>query len=221
MDAEVAECDYTPKGWPAGSPTIRRRVKVSRVELSGHPRSRQRRRIDPNQLSLLLSGEADHAHAYSPIICNLDGDICDIEAWCRIRALVEEKINDSKLAMAIRHTPSGYKAVNVMWTWAALLGLNISSWLQALAGHDKTDGRAHKKRLRRELVCNAARVTRHAGRLEVHTAPQDHTGSFGDAWRELDTLLAAAGPQSVTQHTATRVKHPPVTDNSNNKNPPA
>jgi hypothetical protein len=85
-----------------------------------------------------------------------------------MRALVEEKIKDSKLGLAMRHMPSGYEAVNVMWMWAALLGLNISSWLQALTGHDEADGRAHGKRLRRELVCIAARVTNHAGRLEVH-----------------------------------------------------
>ena len=90
--------------------------------------------------------------------------------------------------------PSGYESVNALWMWAALLGLNISSWLQALTGHDETDGRAHGKRLRRELVCIAARVTNHAGRLEVHTAPEDHTGSFGNAWRALDALLGAASP---------------------------
>ncbi len=193
MDAEVAECDYVPKGWPTGARTICRRVRVARADLSGDLRSRRRRTIDPNQLSLLLSGEADHAYAYSFIICNLDGDICDIEAWFRQRALVEEKIKDSKLGLALRHMPSGYEPVNVMWMWAALVGLNISSWLQALTGHDATDGRAHGKRLRRELVCVAARVTNHAGRLELHAAPEDHTGSFGDAWRALDTLLAA-GP---------------------------
>jgi hypothetical protein len=194
MDAEVAECDYTPKGWPKGSRTICRRVKVSAAELSADPRSRRRRTVDPDQLSLLLTGEAVYAYAYSFIICNLEGDVVDIEAWFRQRALVEEKIKDSKLGLAMRHMPSGYEAVNVMWMWAALLGLNISSWLQAITGHDSTDGRAHGKRLRRELVCVAARVTHHAGRTEVHTAPGDHTGHFGDAWRELDALLAEAGP---------------------------
>ena len=193
MDAEVAECDYVPKGWPSGARTICRRVRVAREELSTDPRSRRRRTIDPNQLTLLTSGEADHVYAYSFIITNLTGDICDIEAWFRQRALVEEKIKDSKLGLALRHMPSGYEAVNMLWMWAALLGLNISSWLQALTGRDETDGRAHGKRLRRELVCIAARVTNHAGRLEVHAAPEDHTGSFGDAWRALDTLLAA-GP---------------------------
>src|ERR1035441_9468860 len=84
--------------------------------------------------------------------------------------------------------------LNVMWMWAALLGLNISSWLQALTGHDQADGRAHGKRLRRELVCIAARVTNHAGRLEVHPSPEDHHGYFGDAWRTLDVLIAAKSP---------------------------
>jgi len=60
-----------------------------------------------------------------------------------MRALVEEKIKDSKLGLAMRHMPSGYEAVKMMWMWAALLGLNISSWLQGLIGHDEPGGRAH------------------------------------------------------------------------------
>ena len=194
MDGEVAECDYTPKGWPKGARTLCRRVKVAAAELSADPRSRRRRTIDPAQLTLLTSGDTDHAYAYSFIITNLAGSVVDIEAWFRMRALVEEKIKDSKLGLAMRHMPSGYAAVNVMWMWAALLGLNISSWLQALTGHDEVEGRAHGKRLRRELVCIAGRVTRHARRLEVHTSPEDHHGFFGDAWRALDVLLAGTSP---------------------------
>jgi hypothetical protein len=194
MDAEVAECDYFPKGWPVGARTLCRRVKITAAELSSDPRSRRRRTIDPNQLTLLSSGEADFAYAYSFIITNLTGDVCDIEAWFRMRALVEEKIKDSKLGLAMRHMPSGFEAVNVMWMWAALLGLNISSWLQALTGHDEADGRAHGKRLRREHLCVAARVTSHAGRLEVHTSPEDHHGLFGTAWRALDVLIAGKSP---------------------------
>jgi hypothetical protein len=79
-----------------------------------------------------------------------------------------------------------------MWMWAALVGLNLSSWLQALTGHDEADGGAHGKRLRRELLCIAARVTSHAGRLEIHGAPEEHDGAFGDAWRALDALFLAA-----------------------------
>jgi len=130
MDADLAECDYTPKGWPKGARTLCRGLKVNATELSSDPRSRRRRTIDPNQLSLLTSGEADYAYAYSFIITNLSGDMVDIEAWFPMRALLEEKIKDSTLGLAMRHMPSGYETVNVMWMWAALLGLNISSWLQ-------------------------------------------------------------------------------------------
>jgi hypothetical protein len=195
MDAEVSECDYRPSNWPEGARVICRRVKVTADELSCDPRSRRRRTLDPNQLSLLSSCEVAYAYAYSFIITSLSGDIVDIEAWFRMRALVEEKIKDSKLGLAMRHMPSGYEAVNVMWMWAALLGLNISSWLQALTGHDESeDGRAHGKRLRRELICVAARITRHAGRIEVHTDREHHHGGFADAWHALDVLLAGAGP---------------------------
>lgn len=195
MNAEVAECDYVPAGWPEGSRTICRRVKVEQDELSGDTRSRRRRTIDPNQLVLLQSGEIPFAYAYSFIVTNLDGDICEIEAWFRMRALVEERIKDSKLGLALRHMPSGYEAVNALWMWAVLLGLNISAWLQALSGHDQgDDGRAHGKRLRRELVCVAARVTRHSGRTEIHTAPEHHDGGFATAWLALDALLGVSSP---------------------------
>jgi hypothetical protein len=194
MDAEVAPCDYVPAGWPPGTRTIVRRVKVAKHELSADTRSRRRRTIDPNQLVLLEAGEAEAAYAYSFIVTNLTGDICQIEAWFWMRALVEEKLKDGKLGLALRHLPSGYEAVNAMWMWAGLVGLNISSWLQALTGHDRSTGRAHAKRLRRELICLPARVTRHGGRLEVHCAPEDHDGHFGAAWAALDALLTAASP---------------------------
>lgn len=192
MEADVAECDYVPTGWPQGSRTICRRVKVTAAEHCSDRRSRRRRTIDPEQLVLLEAGEIDVAYAYSFIITNLDGDAVDIEAWFRRRALVEETIKDSKLGMALRHMPSGYEAVNALWMWAALFALNISSWLQAITAHDESDGRAHGKRLRRELICVAARITHHAGRTEVHPAPEDHYGPFGDAWRTLDSLLAGS-----------------------------
>ncbi len=48
MDAEVAECGYVPSGWPTGARTICRRVKLLAGELSGDPRSRLRRTVDPS-----------------------------------------------------------------------------------------------------------------------------------------------------------------------------
>ena len=108
--------------------------------------------------------------------------------------MVEETIKGSKYGAALRHMPSGYEAVNALWMWAALIGMNMSSWLQALTGHDKHKGRAHGKRLRRELLCVPARVTSHAGEILVHPAPEDAKGAFGAAWRSLDALLAASSP---------------------------
>jgi len=79
-------------------------------------------------------------------VTNLDGDICEIEAWFYMGALVEERIKDSKLGLALGHMPSCYEAVNALSMWAALLGLNISAWLQGLTGHDQGhDGRAQTR----------------------------------------------------------------------------
>lgn len=195
MDAEVAECPYTPGGWPKGTRCIVRRVRVARQELRSDVRTRRRRTIDPAQLRLLEVGEAEVAYAYSFIVTNLDWDAVELESWFRIRALVEEKIKDAKLGMPLRHLPSGYESVNRTWMWAALLALNISTWLQSLARIDGgPDGRAHGKRLRRELVVVAARVCSHARQLLVRAAPEHHDGSFADAWRRLAALPSFAGP---------------------------
>lgn len=195
MDAEVSECDYLPAGWPPATRCVVRRVTVSRDELRSDARSRRRRTIDPNQLTLLEEGEIGVAYAYSFILTNLAGDVLDIEAWFRLRALVEERIKDSKWGMALRHLPSGYEAVNTTWMWAALLALNCSAWLQSLAGVDTgPGGRAHGKRLRRELICVAARVLHHARRLVVRPAAEHRHGVFADAWAALRALPSFAGP---------------------------
>ncbi len=195
MDAEVSECDYLPAGWPPATRCVVRRVRVDYESLRSDPRSRRRRTIDPGQLRLLQDGEIGFAYAYSFILTNLDWDVLDIEAWFRMRALVEERIKDSKWGMALRHLPSGYEAVNTTWMWAALLALNCSAWLQSLAGADTgPDGRAHGKRLRRELVCVAARVVRHARKIVVRPAPEHRHGVFADAWAALGALASFAGP---------------------------
>ncbi len=43
--AQVAACDYAPAGWPDGTYTIIRRVKISVDKLSADPRSRRRRTV--------------------------------------------------------------------------------------------------------------------------------------------------------------------------------
>lgn len=45
----------------------------------------------------------------------------DIEAWFRKRALVEERIKDSKLGLALRHLTSGYETVNRAWMWTRVV----------------------------------------------------------------------------------------------------
>ena len=89
----------------------------------------------------------------------------------------------------MRHLPSGHEAVNATWMWAVFLALNISCWVQALAGVDTgRDGRAHGKRLRRELICVGARVIHHARRVVVRPSPEHRHGVFARAWRNLNEL---------------------------------
>ncbi|HET7486472.1 MAG TPA: IS1380 family transposase [Acidimicrobiales bacterium] len=189
--AEVASCDYVPGGWPEGTRTIVRRVRVEPDEVRRDPRSRRRRTIDPTQLALVLGGGADHAFAYSFIVTNLDGDALDIEAWFRGRAQVEERLRDSKCGLALRHLPSGYSQVNAVWMWSAFLALNLSVYCQSLAGVD-TDGRAHAKRARRELFNIPARVLHHARRIVLRLSPVHQRGSFLTAWSTLRSLPTAA-----------------------------
>ncbi|MGH9075453.1 MAG: IS1380 family transposase [Acidimicrobiales bacterium] len=193
MDATVAECDYLPAGWPPATRCIVRRVRVDAAELSHDSRSRRRRTIDPEQLALLEAGEIGHAYAYSFILTNLAGEAVDIEAWFRQRALVEERIKDTKLGAALRHLPSGYAEVNTLWMWSAFLALNLSVFTQSLAGVD-AEGRAHGKRLRRELICVVARVLSHARQVVLRLAPEDRHGIFADAWDVLVAIPALPGP---------------------------
>lgn len=191
--AEVAACGYVPGGWPSGTRCIVRRVRLDAEEVRADPRSRRRRTIDPDQLAMVLGGEADHAYAYSFIVTNLDGDIVDVEHWFRERAQVEERIRDSKCGLALRHLPSGYATVNVVWMWSAFLALNLSAWTQALSGID-SDGRAHAKRARRELFCVTARVVHHARRVVLRLSPASRRGPLLSAWAALQALPAAASP---------------------------
>lgn len=189
--AEVAFCGYVPAGWPPGTRCLVRRVRIDATDISTDGRSRRRRTIDPDQLAMVLDGQAGHAYAYSFICTNLAWHAVAAEWWFRQRALVEERIRDTKLGMALRHLPSGYQAVNHTWMWAALLALNISGWIQTLARTDLTiDGRAHGKRLRRELICLVARVLHRSRQLILRFAPGMRKGPFLRAWKTLRALPA-------------------------------
>ncbi len=176
--AQVAAVDYAPAGWPDGTYTIVRRVRVEAETISADPRSRRRRTIDPGQLALALEGTATHAYAVSFIVTNIPthndeakGEtILDVEAWFRRRTDIEDRIREAKLGAALRHLPSGHHGVNTVWMWAALLAGNLSVLLQALTGIDN-HGRAHAARLRHELLCVPARLVRHGRDLTLRLPP--------------------------------------------------
>lgn len=187
MAAEVAFCGYRPHGWPTDTRCVVRRVRLDADAISADGRSRRRRTIEPGQLDLALDGLADHAYAYTFILTNLPWHPVAIEFWFRQRALVEERIKDTKLGMALRHLPSGFEAVNRTWMWAAFLATNISVWLQSLGQTDVKE-RSHGKRLRRELINLTARVLHRGRRTVLRFAPGTRHGPFSRAWNRLRAL---------------------------------
>ncbi|HMC52064.1 MAG TPA: transposase, partial [Acidimicrobiales bacterium] len=77
---------------------------------------------------------------------------------------------------ALRHLPSGNRTVNTIWMWAALLAIDLSAWLQELAGldHGNGRGRAHLATLRHRLLTVLARLVRHAGQVTLRLPPGQH-----------------------------------------------
>ena len=171
--AQVAVCDYTPAGWPPGNACVVRRVKVRAADISTDPRARRRRTIPKDQLALALDGLVTHVYAYSFIATNLDvstpAKAVAVEAWHRMRTDIEDRIRDAKHGAALRHLPSASRAANAVWMWGALLAVNLSAWLQELAGLDTGDGRgrAHLGTLRHRLLAVPARLIRHAGQVTL------------------------------------------------------
>ena len=131
--AEIAEADYRPKGWPGSPRAVVRRVRVEAADIKTDPRSRRLRTIDKEELKAVRERRADHAYSYSMILTSLDTEIVELEHWFRQRAQIEERLKDSKHGAALRHLPSGYKAVNAVWMWSAFLALNIAAVLCAFA----------------------------------------------------------------------------------------
>jgi len=85
--------------------------------------------------------------------------------------------------------------MNRTWMWAALLALNISTWLQSFCRLDTAaHGRAHGKCLRRERIAVPAHVLHHAHSLVLRVAPEYRDGIFADAWLTLGAMARFAGP---------------------------
>lgn len=175
--AQVAVCDYAPAGWPPGTVTVVRRVKIRAQDISADPRARRRRTIPNGQLALALDGLLEHVYAYSFIATNLDvstgAKAVAVEAWHRMRTDIEDRIRDAKHGAALRHLPSATRAANTVWMWGALLAVNLSAWLQELAGLDTADGRGrnHLGTLRHRLLVVPARLVRHAGQVTLRLPP--------------------------------------------------
>ena len=178
--AQVAVCDYAPAGWPPGTVTVVRRVKVRAADVSTDPRARRRGTIPKGQLALALDGLVEHVYAYSFIATDLDvstpAKAVAVEAWHRMRTDIEDRIRDAKHGAALRHLPSASRAANTIWMWGALLAVNLSAWLQELAGLDGDDGRgrAHLGTLRHRLLIVPARLVRHAGQITLRLPPGQH-----------------------------------------------
>ena len=178
--AQVAVCDYAPAGWPPGTTCLVRRVRVAAADVSTDPRARRRRTIPKDQLALALDGLVDHVYAYSFIATNTDvstpAKAAAAEAWHRMRTDIEDRIRDAKHGAALRHLPSGNRAGNAVWMWGALLAVNLSAWLQELAGLDYGDGRgrAHLGTLRHRLLVVPARLVHHAGQVLLRLPPGQH-----------------------------------------------
>ncbi len=104
--AQVAACDYAPAGWPAGTYTIIRRVKIPVTQLSADPRSRGRRTVHKEQLALALGGAGEHVWAVSFIVTNIpanDSDYVGLEAWFRNRTSIEERFREVKHGGGLNH----------------------------------------------------------------------------------------------------------------------
>lgn len=177
---EVAVLDYLPGPWPkdAGISCLVRRTRIPVDQIPSDKRARKLRTIDKDQLELALAGDIDHVYGYSFILTNRDvstaGRLVAVEHWYRYRTDIEALNKDAKHGAALRHLPSGYRAVNAVWMWAALLACAISTWIQELAGLDNGRGRRRRTvaRMRRELINIPARVVRTNRALTLRPPPE-------------------------------------------------
>jgi hypothetical protein len=178
---EVAVIEYLPGSWPAdaGVVCIARRTRIPVELIPTDPRARKLRTIDKDQLALALEGKLNHVYGYSFILTNLDvgtpSKLVAVEHWYRHRTDIEALNRDAKHGAALRHLPSGDRAVNAVWMWAALLACAISNWIQEITGIDDGRGRGRRTvaRMRRELFNIPARVTRSNRAPTLRPPPDD------------------------------------------------
>lgn len=178
IGAQVAACDYAPAGWPDGTYTLVRRVKIAAAELSSDPRSRRRRTVAKDQLALALGGAADHVWAVSFIVTNIPAnhaDLVGLEAWFRNRTAIEERFREAKHGGGLNHLPSADPAANSVWMWAGLLAGALSVMLQSVTGLDRrahAPGRMRIATLRQQLLNIPGRLITHAREHVLRLQPR-------------------------------------------------
>jgi Transposase DDE domain group 1 len=186
--AQVTVARYCPHWWPSATRLLIRRVRLAPEQLSADPRSRRRRTLHPDQRALPTAelAAAGTVYGYSFIVTTLDVSTGEraaaVEHWYRHRTAIENVFRDAKHGAALRHLPSGYPEVNTAWMWGALLAASIAGWLHQLTatpgpggrlfGHGIRDGQAMIATLRHRLIRVPARLTRHAGALDLRLPPE-------------------------------------------------
>ena len=178
--AQVAACDYAPAGWPDGTYTLVRRVRIEATDLSEDPRSRRRRTVHKDQLALACHGILDYVWTVSFIVTNIpanDEDLVGLEAWFRDRTAIEERFREAKHGAGLNHLPSADRQVNTVWAWAGLIAGAMAVMLQNLTGldtHPDDPGRMRIATLRRRLLHIPGRITSHAREHLLRLQPGQH-----------------------------------------------
>ena len=107
---------------------IVRRTRYTAAQISANPRARRRKTIHPQQLALLLDGQASEVYGYSFVLADLDDQAAvSVEHLHRHRAQIEERLNDGKLGQALRRMPCRDHDANRTWMAACLLAMNLAA----------------------------------------------------------------------------------------------
>jgi hypothetical protein len=111
--AQIAQIAYTPAGWKHEPlRIIVRRTRYTAAEISTNPRARRRKTIHPQQLALLLEGQASEVYGYSFILTDIhDKAAAWVEHFHRHRAQIElSDVSDNSMYLqsgVMRSEPIG------------------------------------------------------------------------------------------------------------------
>ena len=171
---------------------IVRRTRYSAAQISANPRARRRKTIHPDQLALLLDGQASEVYGYSLILTDIDDQAAVwVEHFHRHRAQIEERLKDAKLGQALRRMPSSDQNANRTWMAACLLALNLTALICDLCPAAGASGtapadaplRRTAKTLRRLLFRVPARVSSSARQTILHLpAGYRHASILSDTY---------------------------------------